>query len=157
MNPASTENDSKDKAEGEHVLANLLDDYRRIGEYLQKKESVMELTTRDKWVIIEMTKRVAGALCHKHERIREGVNQIMGGNVIELEVTKIWDQGRAEGRAEGRVEGRAEGRVEGRVEGRAEGIDERNRIIAQEMKANNEPIDKITKYTGLSKQVILAL
>jgi len=46
----------------------------------------------------------------------------------------------------------AKARREGRAEGRTEGIDERNRAIAQAMKSNNEPIDKIIQYTGLSAE-----
>ena len=48
----------------------------------------------------------------------------------------------------------AKARKEGHAEGRAEGIDERNRAIARAMKSNNEPIDKIIQYTGLSAEDI---
>jgi predicted transposase/invertase (TIGR01784 family) len=53
---------------------------------------------------------------------------------------------KGEGRAEGRVEGRTEGRTEGRAEGRTEGHEE----DARRMKADNMPIELISKYTGLT-------
>ena len=62
-------------------------------------------------------------------------------------------EGRLEGRAEGREEGREEGRAEGREEGRAEGHIE----DARKMKADNMPIELISKYTGLTAEEIEAL
>jgi predicted transposase YdaD len=56
-------------------------------------------------------------------------------------------------RAEGLAEGRAEGRVEGRVEGRN---DERT-AVALDMLADNEPIEKIVKYSHLSMEKVLEL
>jgi predicted transposase YdaD len=58
-------------------------------------------------------------------------------------------QGRAEGKAEGKAEGRAEGRAEGMVELRVE--------IALSMLAAQEPIDKISQFTGLSAAEIAHL
>ncbi|MDX2301422.1 MAG: Rpn family recombination-promoting nuclease/putative transposase [Microscillaceae bacterium] len=43
---------------------------------------------------------------------------------------------------------------EGKLEGKLEGKDERNHEIALMMKKNGEPIEKISKYTGLSKEEI---
>ena len=53
-----------------------------------------------------------------------------------------------------REEGRMEGREEGRKEGRMEGIEEGKLGIARTMKADNEPIDKIIRYTQLTKEQI---
>ena len=53
-------------------------------------------------------------------------------------------------KGEGRLEGKAEGRVEGRAEGRAEGIAEGHEEDARRMKADNMPIELISKYTGLT-------
>jgi predicted transposase/invertase (TIGR01784 family) len=49
-------------------------------------------------------------------------------------------------KGEGRLEGKAEGRAEGGAEGRAEGHEE----DARRMKADNMPIELISKYTGLT-------
>ena len=51
---------------------------------------------------------------------------------------------------EGKVEGKIEGKIEGKAEGKAEGKTE----IASFMKAENETIEKIIKYTGLTKEEI---
>jgi hypothetical protein len=47
-----------------------------------------------------------------------------------------------------------EGKAEGRVEGKVEGRDERNIEIALKMKKMGEPLEKISKYTGLSIEEI---
>ena len=66
-------------------------------------------------------------------------------------------EGLAEGRAEGRVEGRVEGRAEGRVEGRVEGRNDERTAVALDMLADNEPIEKIVKYSHLPESKILEL
>ena len=50
---------------------------------------------------------------------------------------------------------REEGRREGRKEGRREAIEETKRDIAITMLNDNEPIEKIMKYTGLTREYIL--
>ena len=60
-------------------------------------------------------------------------------------------------RAEGLAEGRAEGRVEGRAEGRVEGRDDERTAVALDMLADNEPIEKIVKYSHLPESKILEL
>ena len=44
--------------------------------------------------------------------------------------------------------------MEGIEEGIEQGVDKRNLEIAKTMKADNEPIDKIIKYTQLTKEQI---
>ncbi len=66
-------------------------------------------------------------------------------------------EGREEGREEGRAEGREEGRAEGREEGRAEGRAEERLANARRMKADNLPIELISKYTGLTPEEIDAI
>ena len=43
---------------------------------------------------------------------------------------------------------------EGILEGIEQGIEQRNIEIARQMKLDEEPVEKIVKYTGLSKAVI---
>lgn len=50
-----------------------------------------------------------------------------------------------------REEGLKEGMKKGIEEGIKEGKEQITLQFAREMKANNEPIDKIVRYTGLSK------
>ena len=56
------------------------------------------------------------------------------------------EQGKAEGIALGRSEGIAQGEASGRAAEKLE--------MAKAMKADNKPIDEISKYTGLSKEDI---
>jgi len=51
----------------------------------------------------------------------------------------------------------ARGVEKGREEGREEGVEKRNIELAKEMLLDNEPIEKIAKYTKLSKEEIIAL
>ena len=46
------------------------------------------------------------------------------------------------------------GMKKARDEGRTEGRDERNLEIARNMKADGEPMEKIMRYTGLTKEEI---
>ena len=50
-----------------------------------------------------------------------------------------------------------EGREEGRAEGREEGFEEKAIEVATEMLKDKEPIEKIMKYTKLSKEEILKI
>ena len=50
-----------------------------------------------------------------------------------------------------------EGRKEGREEVREEGREEERKEFARMMLLNNEPMDKIRQYTGLSEQEIMAM
>ena len=59
-------------------------------------------------------------------------------------------EGRAEGRAEGLAEGRAEGHAEGLKDGLKEGISQNQKDVAREMLNDNVPVEKISRYTGLS-------
>ena len=43
---------------------------------------------------------------------------------------------------------------EGKAEGKVEGKEERNIEIARQMKSEGEPIEKIARFTGLTKQEI---
>ena len=66
-------------------------------------------------------------------------------NIINSTADRSREEGRAEGRAEGREVGREEGRAENALK------------VAKEMLADDMPIDKICKYTGLSVEEIEAL
>ena len=56
-----------------------------------------------------------------------------------------------------RTEGHAEGHAEGLAEGRAEGLLESSEQTALEMLANNEPIEKIVRYSHLPEERVLEL
>ncbi|MBU5487093.1 hypothetical protein KQI77_02810 [Clostridium sp. MSJ-8] len=60
-------------------------------------------------------------------------------------------------REKSKAEGRIEGREEGIKEGIREGIEAKAVAIALEMLRDKESIDKIMKYTKLSKEQILGV
>ena len=60
----------------------------------------------------------------------------------------------AEAKEEGLEQGRTEGIEQGRTEGEASGRAERELEMAKAMKVDNEPVEKIVKYTGLPKEKV---
>ncbi len=68
-----------------------------------------------------------------------------------------FEEGLAKGKAEGKAEGRAEGKAEGKVEGRVEGEQKGTEKIAINMLKDNESLDKISRFTGLSYEAIAKL
>jgi len=64
------------------------------------------------------------------------------------------NQLRSEGRAEGEAVGEARGRTEGEARGRTEGEAKSKISIALVMLAAGEPVEKIIKYTGLTREEV---
>ena len=58
---------------------------------------------------------------------------------------------------DGQIKGKAQGIEEGKVEGKAEGKMEEKYATAKIMKAEAEPIEKIIRFTGLTKKIIESL
>ena len=82
-------------------LEELRDTYRRIVSYLDRKVEERKLTAIQRWVIRETTRKVAENLAVHHRKVREGVTEVMGGQILELECVKQWNAGKAEGMLEG--------------------------------------------------------
>lgn len=74
-------------------------------EQLQDSGEIDEFTRR---AIIDMTKEVTRHLAEHFTNVKEGVEAIMGGKILNYEAKDILNRGRNEGRVEGRAEGRAE-------------------------------------------------
>ena len=66
----------------------------------------------DKRTLMAMSSKVVRHLARKYENMRKGVDEIMGGRVLDYEAKDILNRGRTEGREEGKAEGRAEGKAE---------------------------------------------
>ena len=66
-------------------------------------------------------------------------------------------EGLAEGLVKGEAKGLAEGLSKGLAEGLAEGTTKANIENARKMKADNMPASQISKYTGLSQEIIAGL
>ena len=92
-------NDDFEKLEG------LLQVYRRFAKVLQQKVKEERLTEYVRQVIRDMTVKVVSNLAAKWSNVKKGVEDIMGGEILELEVDKILNRGIDIGRTEGLVEG----------------------------------------------------
>lgn len=86
----------------EERLEELKGTYRQIMRYLDQKLEEGNLTAFQCWVIQETTRKVAENLAAKYEKVKEGVVEIMGGQILELECVKQWNAGLEEGREEGK-------------------------------------------------------
>lgn len=56
-----------------------------------------EITEFVKCTLLDITKKVVENIAKKHEAIREGVKQVVGGKILEYEAKDILNQGRQEG------------------------------------------------------------
>lgn len=89
--------------EDETRLEELKETYRQIVDYLDRKMEEGSLTAFQRWVILETAKNVAESLAVHYEKVQEGVTEIMGGQILELECVKQWNAGMEEGRKEGKL------------------------------------------------------
>lgn len=84
-------------------LEGLLQVYKMFAGALQHQVKEDRLTEYEKLVIRDMTVKVVSSLAAKWDHIKKGVEDIMGGEILELEVDKILDRGKAEGLLEGMI------------------------------------------------------
>lgn len=87
----------------------LRNDYIRIREYLDYLCGQRLLTEYEKRIIIDMSKKVLNSIAQKHPDIRKGVDDAMGGKVLDYEAKDILRQGIAQGLSQGLSQGRSEG------------------------------------------------
>ena len=80
------------------------------------------------------------------------------GGIDSLKAYRDWkstiDTAAYKGHEKGLEERLRKGRKEGRAEGRKEGRREQAFAIARQMKADQEPLNKIMRYTGLTEAEI---
>ena len=96
-------------------LEDLFQIYKRFAKVLQQKVKEGILTEYERQVIRDMTVKVADSLAVKWDNIKEGVEDIMGGEILELEVDRILNRGIDIGRTEGLSIGKAQGISEGMI------------------------------------------
>ena len=84
-------------------LQDLSQVYKRFAEILQQKVKEGRLTEYERQVIRDMTVKVVDSLAAKWDNIKKGVEVIMGGEILELEVDKILNRGIDIGKAEGMI------------------------------------------------------
>ncbi len=121
-------------------LQKLTDIYSGIYTRLEHHASIGMISEYSKSVIYELVNKVAQNLAAKHNNIQKGIGAVMGGQVLDLEVIKMFDRGHAKGHAEGHAEGHA---------------DERRSIVSSMLNKGKTP-HEISDLTDLSLADVLA-
>lgn len=85
----------------EEKLEELKTEYVCIMQRLDEAVKNGELPLHQMKSIVEMSKLVLRNIAKKYEKVKEGVDAIMGGRVLEYESKTIYNEGVAQGRAEG--------------------------------------------------------
>ena len=85
----------------EAKLRNLTNEYHRILAKLDELKEAGDIDAFVKNAICAMTTHVLALIAENYQKVREGVEHIMGGKVIEYEAKTILRQGIAQGRDEG--------------------------------------------------------
>ncbi len=122
-------------------LKNLTDEYRRILTKLDELQEAGDIDTFMKNAICATTTHVLALIAENYQKVREGVEHIMGGKVIEYEAKTIRNEALNERRKEGRKEGRKEERQLALAE-----TEER----AKDMLRDRMELPLVEKYTHLS-------
>ena len=87
------EKDFKECEDDDERLAGLLGEVSRLVSRLDAAVEEKELTAYQRRIILEMGKVVLRQLARNYRRVKEGAERIMGGNVIDLEVRRIYQEG----------------------------------------------------------------
>ena len=89
----SYEKDFKKYNEDEQALAQLKSEYADLMERLQKAADEGLISAYYWRVIMDMSKKVLENIARKYDNVKEGVEKIMGGHVLEHEGKKIYNAG----------------------------------------------------------------
>ena len=86
-----------------------------MGKFLENDVLVEtgKLSSRSRYVIIQMIKRVSDKLNSDHEQVKQKVGDMMGGHVINLDIFQAEDRAQARGEAIGEVRGEVRGEARG--------------------------------------------
>ncbi len=94
-------------------LQELKKEYLYIREQLETLSKEGKITEYEKRTIMEMSQRVAAALARNYPQVKKGVDDVMGGKILEHEAKTILQRGIREGILEGKREGILEGKRAG--------------------------------------------
>ena len=103
-------------------IQELKTEYLYIREQLETLSKEERITEYEKRTIMEMSQRVVAALARNYPKVRKGVDDIMGGKILEHEAKTILQRGIREGEIKGETKGKAKGRLEMCLELVKEGI-----------------------------------
>ena len=145
----------KDKEKLESLKKQYSDIVHRLDEACEKGK----LTEYQKSTILNMSCIVLDAIASKYNNIRNEVDAIMGGEVLDYPAKRILNQGRNEGLEIGRNEGLEIGRSEGLEIGRSEGLTEGVKAFILDNIEENIPkeriIEKLQKRFDMTEEEAL--
>lgn len=128
--------------EDENLLQELVNEFKEICIKMEELTQQGKMTELERRIIIELYKKVIDNIARKYERIRKGVDGIMGGKVIETEAKKMYNKGILIGEENGRNESLKEQIKKKLAKGKA---------IAQIADEIEETEDKVLELIGQIK------
>ena len=135
------ENQLPEYESDEEKFKTLMAEYAYIQRRMEELQKAGEITEFVKKAICITTNHVMKKIAEKYRKVREGVEQIMGGQVLEYEAKTILNDGISIGRTEGIGIGRDEERKLAQAE-----TEER----AKDMLRDRMELSLVEKYTHLS-------
>ena len=128
--------------EDENLLQELVNEFKEICIKMEELTQQGKMTELERRIIIELSKKVIDNIARKYEKIRKGVDGIMGGKVIETEAKKMYNKGILIGEENGRNESLKEQIKKKLAKGKA---------IAQIADEIEETEDKVLELIGQIK------
>ena len=128
--------------EDENLLQGLVNEFKEICIKMEELTQQGKMSELERRIIIELSKKVIDNIARKYERIRKGVDGIMGGKVIETEAKKMYNKGILIGEENGRNESLKEQIKKKLAKGKA---------IAQIADEIEETEDKVLELIGQIK------
>ncbi len=110
--------------EGSAGLAALQTEYAQIRERLEELTARGAISEYTKCTITDMSKKVLENIAMKHDSVREGVENVMGGKVLEYEAKTILKRGIAQGEKRGFARGEKQGLEQGLERGLEQGLEQ---------------------------------
>ncbi len=98
-------------------LEELKEEYRYIRGRLGTLSKEGKITEYEKRTLMEMSQRIVEGLARNYTQVREGVDTIMGGKILEHEAKRILQRGIRQGKLIGEREGEIRGKLIGEHEG----------------------------------------
>ena len=89
-------------------LENLKKEYNKFIAGIDEAVNKGKISVYYRRVILDMSKKVLENIAKKYENVQKGVNEIMGGRVLEHEGKTIFNEGIAVGEKRGEARGRYE-------------------------------------------------
>lgn len=124
----------KEYNKNKEKLEILKEEYGQIKNRLEELCINQEITEYTKHIIEEMSNNVLENLARKYENIKEGVKDVMGGQVLDYEAKRIFNEGREEGMEKGMEKGKEE--------------------LVQNMLLENTKISFIVKVSNLTEEKV---